>query len=253
MSLVVVSWSGGIDSTALIAKLLKHGHAVHAVTLGVYGGQFATRERRARELLLPTLNGMGDFAHCEAPADWIWAFSPDDVEIPRRNRYIIDHLIARYCTLFDTDQIGLGEYIGADTWVVRDHVGAADADARALAAYVYHEYGLDYRLWTLSDFGEARYKHQRLGMGFDAGINMTLTTNCLGDYPVHCGVCYKCIERSVAFDMLARADRTEYASDPRQHIMWKVYQQQMLGNHGAIAHDALFGQIRMPSKACQNG
>jgi len=245
MALIICSWSGGIDSTALIGQLLKAGHSVQAVTLNIYGGDFGARELEARSALFDHLAAMGSLDAYEIDADWIWEFSPDGVEIPRRNRHIIDHLAMKYASPAGTGDIGLGEYIGADTWVVRDHVGAADADARALAAYLYHEYGLDWRLWTLSDFGEARFKHNRLDMGFEAGVPMDLTTNCLGDYPKHCGQCYKCIERSVAFNLLGREDRTEYLADPKASPAWRVYHQQMIGIPEQLPAGA-FPEIKMP-------
>jgi hypothetical protein len=245
MAVITCAWSGGIDSTALIAQLLKAGHVVKAFALDVYGGAFAMREFAARVTLLPKLKELGDITYYPAQrADWIWAFSPDGVEIPRRNRHIIDHLV----TSWRATNIGLGEYIGADTWVVQDHVGAADADSRALAAYIYHEYGLSVRLWTLSDFGEARYKHNRLKLGVDAGIDMTLTTNCLTDNSIHCGACYKCIERSVAFAKLGLEDSTRYATDPRKHPAWSIYDQQMSGLSVTLPANT-FAIPKLPKKA----
>jgi len=248
MALIICSWSGGIDSTALIAQALSAGHEVKAVTLGIYGGYFAARERDARAALVQPLASLGRISFHEIDASWIWAFSPDGIEIPRRNRHIIDHLIMQHAIRHQASDIGLGEYIGADTWVVRDHVGAADADARALSGYLYNEYGLDYRLWSLSDFGEARYKQHRLALGLDCGIDMSLTTNCLADLPEHCGRCYKCIERSVAFWLCGRADATVYARDPAEHHAWQVYCNQMQGMRVILSADA-FEPIPMPRKA----
>jgi hypothetical protein len=229
---VVCSWSGGIDSTALIAQLLRAGHPVTAVALNIYGGAFARREAQARERLYPVLARMGSVTYRTGAADWIWAFSPDGVEIPRRNRHVIDHLVMVSALPHGHRDIGMGEYIGADTWVVRDHVAGADADTRALAAYVYGEYGLDWRLWTLSDFGEARYKYERVAMGIRAGVDMGLTTNCLTDSEEHCGRCYKCIERAVAFRILSVEDQTVYLSDPRKHPAWLAYWGQMMNGGG---------------------
>lgn len=245
---VVVSWSGGIDSTALVAQLLRQGHRVHTVALGIYGGAFGARELAARNELLGAMRSLGNWAsHEERAAPWVWAFSPDGVEIPRRNRLIIDHLI-EHDARAQGMHIGLGEYIGCESWVVRDHVGAADADARALAAYIYDQYGLGVRLWTLADFGESRYKDDRLRLGIEAGVDMCATTNCLTDGPVHCGACYKCIERSVAFWRISYLDTTVYAVDPRAHPAWDAYWSQMSGGE-VDSSLARFAPMKMPAPA----
>ncbi len=236
---IVVAWSGGIDSTALIAQLLTKGWAVKALVFDVYRALplFAAREERARTALLNYLMPIetGLLEVHQVKSDWIWAFSPDGIEIPRRNRLMIDHMIEAHCRPDEIPNIGLGEYIGADTWVVQDHVGAADADARALCAYIYREYGLRERLWTLADFGEARYKHQRLSLGIEVLGDevMALTTNCLKDTEIHCGKCYKCLERNVAFCKLTGHDVTKYEVDPTHHPKWSTYLQQMHGDYAS--------------------
>lgn len=241
-----MAWSGGIDSTALIAQLLKRGHSVVALVLGVYEKRFPKmwrREREAQEILVPVLRDCiqqgADFSVRVLPADWIWAFSTDGIEIPRRNKHIIDHIITQYLIPEKKSALGLGEYIGGDTWLVRDHVGAADADTRSLTAYIFQEYGLDYRLYTLNDFGEARYKHDRVRIGMEAiGDAMLLTTNCLYDFDVHCGKCYKCFERHAAFMLNHLEDSTTYLTHPseeREKI--NLYLAQMRGTDLSIKYE----------------
>jgi len=254
---VVASWSGGIDSTGVVASLLLNGYRVRLVTLNIYGGDFAKRERAARENLMPVLKdcateGDGEIiAHDEYEASWIWAFSPDGTEIPRRNKHIIDHIITAHCMPRGIKNIGMGEYIGADSWLVRDHVGGSDADARSLAAYIVAEYGLEYRLLTLADFGESRYKVDRLGLLVEAigPHGAGLTSNCLYDYDQHCGRCYKCIERSVSFKMLGLKDPTEYIIDPTKSETWVMYQQQMMGENIVRHFSAVDEDVRMPKGA----
>jgi len=133
----------------------------------------------------------------------------------------------------DAYYVGMGEYIGADTWAVKDHVGAHDADARYLAAYLLYEYGLNYRLMTLADFGESRYKSDRVNLlvnaiGPDAAL---LTTNCMDSFSLHCGRCYKCVERHAAFEIvLGRGeDSTEYVVNPETVDYYVQYEKQMQG------------------------
>jgi hypothetical protein len=225
---VVCTWSGGVDSTALIALLLRDGYKVNALTLNFYERDFVSREARSRKNLLEDLSKLGDISVIEKDGSFLWSFSPDGVEIPRRNRLIIDHLIETECKPRGLYYLGVGEYIGADTWVVRDHVGSADADARALTSYIYQEYGLDFRLLTLADFGESRYKSDRVALGASViGDLMFKTTNCLNNVPEHCGECYKCVERHVSFTKVFGRDETVYLSPPRNSERYRLYLEQM--------------------------
>lgn len=250
---VVVSWSGGIDSTALIAQLLHHHHRVHIVTYTIYGGDFGARERAARMKLLSVFasfdNGRKNIlTQREIPGDFLWSFSGDQIEIPYRNKRIIDHLVASVCPLYNTHDIALGEYTGADTWLVRDHVGAQDADTRALSAYLYNEYGIDYQLWTLDNFGHARYKHQRAAMLYERlHADAFKTTNCLLDVPIDCGYCYKCVERHAAFMEGVGFDQTRYVANPEDSPRYELYLKQMREqNPGQPPHEAY---SNMPQQA----
>ncbi len=239
---VVASWSGGIDSTGVVAWLLYSGYDVHIVTLNIYGGAFGKRERNARHALLPALasvaaRGEGRIVtRRQQDAKWLWAFSPDEKEIPRRNKHILDHLVTAHCIPRGITNVAMGEYIGADTWVVQDHVAAADADHRSLAAYLYYEYGIRYRFMSLANFGESRFKSDRLrllikAIGTEAA---TLTSNCLYEGVEHCGRCYKCIERAAAFCVLGITDKTVYYDDPQEPEAYGVYIRQMQGKGGHL-------------------
>lgn len=235
-----VTWSGGIDSTAVIGQLLKHGWTVFPVTL-VFGAEgYRTREARARGHL----------------ADWFERNYPDQfmqpdlvdgrfleffeygglehANCPRRNKHILDYMMTNYVIPNDGYYIGMGEYIGADTWLVKDHVGMHDCDARYFTAYLLQEYGLEYRFISMADFGESRYKADRVRQLVDAlGPSASLmTSNCMDDDPYkHCGKCYKCVERHVAFeDVLGIGfDQTRYQHNPKDWPNYSLYVRQMRG------------------------
>lgn len=238
--MIIATWSGGIDSTAVVGKLLRMGIDVQSVALSIYKDQqplMWEREIEARNKLLPVMQRIAHknnctFTHTVYPAEWIWAFSPDGVEIPNRNRHIIDYLITSHCMPSDCYEIALGEYIGADSWVVQDHVDAMDGDTRSLTSYLLLQWGLKYRLWTMSDFGACRYKCQRVeqlisAIGIEASL---LTTNCLHNCSVHCGECYKCIERHVAFSLNNVDDTTPYTIHPSKSDKLIAYKEQMDAN-----------------------
>lgn len=234
-----VTWSGGVDSTGVIANLLKGGWTVYPVCLKFGPDQYRSREAEARYKL--ALFFFDRYPHTFkevmfADGAFLDKFSPDGVEIPRRNKYIIDYMMANYVIPNDGYYIGMGEYIGADTWAVKDHVGAHDCDARYFSAYLLAEYGLSYRFISLADFGESRYKSDRVRLLVDAmGVEGALhTTNCMRDVIQHCGQCYKCIERACAFDEVlipkGFVDTTIYTCNPREETSYPAYQMQMHGN-----------------------
>lgn len=226
----------GIDSTALMAQLLSKGYYVQAFAFNFYGQRFTARENSAIQKLIPVLRRLGKFDLFVEDMSWIWNFSHDGVEIPRRNKHIMDYLIVRKMSSYGFFNIAMGEYCGADTWVVRDHVSYRDADCRALESYLYLEYGMDYRLITLRDFGESRFKVDRLKLGFDViGSQMGLTTNCMKDILEHCGECYKCVERACAFDMLGLEDSTLYLVNPRNNVRYDSYREQMSYSRGLLS------------------
>jgi hypothetical protein len=239
---VVVAWSGGVDSTALIGALLKSRRDVLAICLPIYkesAPRMWQREYEARQRLKPVLEDIAkafgasfrvsEHQECE----WIWAFArhDDPAEIPTRNKRIVDFIVAGYLWGEERPELGLGEYIGVDTWVVQDHVDGLDCDTRSLAAYLFNEYGITYRLWTLEDFGRMRYKRDRVKLLVESiGPKAAgFTTNCLNDTENHCGRCYKCIERRAAFEMTAYPDATVYDRNPTDDSRYAQYLQQMAG------------------------
>jgi len=177
-----VTWSGGIDSTAVIGQLLKAGWTVQPVTLNFGPSEYRTRENEARVNLSKWfLEEYPEtfFNTLVEDGRWLDKFFSVGPEIPRRNKHILDYMMTRHVIPSDGYYIGMGEYIGADTWVVKDHVGAHDADSRYLAAYLLHEYGIGYRLMALNDFGESRYKSDRVSLLWEAlqGDTAFYTTN----------------------------------------------------------------------------
>lgn len=226
---IVVSWSGGIDSTALVANLANAGYEIHAYRLGgIYPLLFEGRELDAiRNLMkIPIIKEHVKFFNQE-DGRWLWYFSGDRKEIPKRNHRILDRMVI-WADVYGTQNIGMGEYIGADSWVVTDHVDMGECDTRSLTAYLYSEYGLKYRLFTLDNFGDARFKSKRINIGKNIIDDaMFLTTNCLENTELHCGKCYKCVERHVGMMKSFGYDNTEYACNPNLSPYYEKYIRQM--------------------------
>ncbi len=238
---VALLWSGGIDSTAVFANLLANGYSVLAAHSDLYESRaprYAAREAAARSHLIDPMArlnkamGGGGFEIVKLPAQFLWEFAIKGTgEIPQRNKRMLDLLLAQEVMPRGWMNVAMGEYVGVDTWVVRDHVPPTDCDHRALSAYLLSEYGMRYRFISLQDFGESRYKSDRLRLGTELlGVDaMALTTNCMSDSIKDCGNCYKCIERHAAFCHLEVDDPTEYEQDPMGSPRFSYYMRQMAG------------------------
>lgn len=243
---VVLSWSGGIDSTAVLACLLARGYDVLAISNDLYDRwtpNYGERERLARQRLKPALFAIaemfgGKLKHEHTTTGFLRNFAiGDTMAIPQRNKRFIDLLMSRYLIPLSISNLAMGEYIGVDTWVVRDHVPPNDCDDRALSAYLFAEYGLAYRFISLADFGESRYKSDRLKLGAKH-IDMSLTTNCMADKEIDCGECYKCVERAAAFEQARIIDNTVYKENPLVHPAFTTYLQQMEGYQVSLPYDS---------------
>ncbi len=236
---VFVTWSGGIDSTAVIAQCLAHGYTVQPVTLLFGGTLLQKREHQARMVLQDwfTANYPDLYRDC-ALVDGKWLNTYFEVgkvaqmSVPRRNRLILDYMMANFVLPSDGYYLGMGTYIGSDTGVV-EHVPAHDADTRYLQAYLLQEYGYEYRLITCDTFGEARYKGDRVRQLVDVvGPKIALhTSNCGKNILVPCGNCYNCAERHVAFEeVLGRGfDSTVYQRSPSNWLWYNSYVKQHNG------------------------
>ena len=238
---VHVTWSGGIDSTAVIGQLLLNGYAVQPVTLVFGRPGYRDREAVARGRLTAWFENRYPetfFAPIMRSGHFLDSFEEGGLEgagIPRRNKHILDFMMTNYVMPSDGYYLAMGEYIGADTWLVKDHVGAHDADSRYLASYMLLEYGLGYRFMALNDFGESRYKSDRVQLLVDAvGEEAALwTSNCMfGTKEAHCGKCYKCVERHVAFELVLGPEVpcAVFENDPVMHPAYEAYRQQMAGS-----------------------
>lgn len=246
---VWTTWSGGVDSTALVAHLLKNGFEVWPIVFEFGPPAYQESEALARHRIRAHFEReYGDLFHEELKIDGSFLsenFSLDrGREVLRRNKHIMDYIMMNYVLPADGTFIGMGTYVGADTSAV-DHLHGKDTDSRYLTAYLLSEYGIEYQLLSLADFanGKSRYKTDQIRILLDAAPWSVLlsTYNCMTGYPeaigVHCGVCYKCVERSAAMEFLfgKDGDATKYYTDP--HTMWyhAAYMKHFKGEHISLS------------------
>jgi hypothetical protein len=233
-----VTWSGGIDSTAVLGKLLEDGFIVYPLSIRMGSTMFRHNEGTARVLIsahfkkkYPTL--WND--PINIPGSFLNRFSPDGGrEIPRRNKHILDYVMTNYVMANDGYYVGMGSHLGAYPGAV-DHLDGKDADSRYMISYLLSEYGIGYQLMTLLDFGPSRYKTDRIEMMWET-IPLGLafqTYNCLDalEEDMHCGRCYKCVERHAAFETLLGRDKdqTVYVHPPKDMPYYGGYLEHFKG------------------------
>lgn len=237
--LVFLTWSGGMDSTALMCKLLEAGYIVQPVSI-LFGGEiYVARERAARKKILEVLDERKFFfdSGCELkkPIEvegyFLENFEVGGVEqftIPRRNRIIIDYMMANFVIPSGAYYLAMGLYRGDDTPIVK-HVAAEDSDVRYMQAYFTSEYGIGNELLTCASFGETRTKADRLRM-FPSIELANVTVSCgNSDSYNHCGACYNCASRRAAFDLVfgEGSDSAIYNTDISQWKYMYLYRQHM--------------------------
>lgn len=226
------TWSGGIDSTALVGKLLQAGYTVFPIAILMGSQTYQHNEEGARKTL-------SNYFKARYPRTWIdpvtvsgaflKSFSPDGgQEVPRRNKHIMDFVMMNYVIPNDLYYIGMGSHLGADTPAV-DHLHGNDTDSRHMNAYLLSEYGIGYQLMSCLDFGPSRYKTDRIEMMLDSvtAHYAFATYNCLDgvENDMHCGQCYKCVERHAAFESVLGdgQDKTRYVYNPKAMSFYEAY------------------------------
>lgn len=231
---VLVLWSGGLDSTGLVANLLKKGYDVLPLHIASRHGPYFMREvnRMTRLHTILSTYGMAGTLHPPLFKDLVpvmEAYRTSKDLVPNRNELFVQYA-STVMKEYGITQLGSGEYIGADKWVITYHVPTSDTEPVSFEKWLNYYVGPESRFWYLDDFGKAVYKNNRLAIGWEViGEHMNVTTCCLSDTYQDCGICYGCIQRVAAFDTLNLTDLTDYGRDPRISWLYPYYRKQMEG------------------------
>lgn len=234
---VVLLWSGGIDSTSLLGNLLLNQYIVIPVYLATRYGGYLIRELAAVKEIWQTIKkgGVGvtteQFGENLSPP---WYFdlaqlmntheSQPDL-VPDRNKLMVNFVIRNVMEPLGVFVLAAGEYTGAEHWVVDWHVPVEDCKPESFRTWV----GPERKFLCLDDVAtHVTVKSDRLEIGLAAlGASvMSKTTCCLSDTMLDCGMCYCCVERAAAWDKLFVHDYTEYVTDPRKHWLYPCYMEQ---------------------------
>jgi len=189
----LVLFSGGVDSSTLLAREVKEGFTVVPVHID-YGQRGARMERlsceaqaKARGLTLETLDAssLGEGFRQRARKD-------RDVPFPHRNLVILaialsyahERLCTRICLSINRD----------DT---EDHPASTQAfidSFRAMAVTLDKRFEIATPLITLR-------KHEVVLLGTDLAIDFSKTYSCLLGGERHCGTCAQCLARKRGFGL----------------------------------------------------
>ncbi len=231
---IVVVVSGGLDSTTLLATLVKDGHEVLPVNFS-YGSRHNEHERKALLNLMPSIRALSKnpkSVHSVKLIDLDLSFltssllKKDDSEeipeghyeeenmkstvVPFRNGIMMAYAIS-IAEEMNFDNVALGNHSG-------DH--AIYPDCRTSFVKAMHDAGVEgtynnigivtpFTDFTKSDIVET-------GQHYGLEDIMAGTWSCYKGDEIHCGKCGTCVERQEAFFDGETVDKTPYTFiDPK--------------------------------------
>ena len=216
----VVVYSGGLDSTVLLAHLRAEGREVHAFTVN-YGQRHAREIESAKAVCahygvphrvadLRALqevfgeNSLTDTSLQVAEGHYTEETMKTTV-VPNRNMILLAVAAARAIAL-KADTLAYAAH-GGDHAIYPDcRPEFADAMDRAISIADWHKVRLERPLVTWT-------KAEIVKRGAELGVPFALTWSCYKGGETHCGRCGTCIERREAFHLAGVPDPTVYAAD----------------------------------------
>jgi 7-cyano-7-deazaguanine synthase len=222
MQKIVLGLSGGLDSSTLLAYLLKVGYEVHVCTF-YYGSKHGKYENRAAENIIDyylnkgakviphVINLEGAFASIESnlmksggeiPEGHYQAKNMSKTVVPGRN------------LIFASIMSGIAESIGAEAIALGSHAGDHHIypDCRPefnIALEQVVKTSTDGKVSIIIPFQDWT-KQDIVKYGIANQVPYELTRTCYKDQPVACGKCGSCVERKEAFENLNLKDPVQY-------------------------------------------
>lgn len=215
----VVVFSGGLDSTVLLSKLLAEGRECLALTLEY--GQRHAREIASAQAVCALLGVRHQVADLRALAPLWGGNSLTDPAVPVPDGH------------YTEERMKVTVVPGRN--LVFLAVGAAWAMAERADSLAYGAHGGDHTIYpdcrpeftdalapaiALADWNAVRLEHPFAGMtktdivrlGAALGAPMRLSWSCYKGGARHCGLCATCVERKEAFANAGVPDPTDYAA-----------------------------------------
>lgn len=216
---VVVSLSGGLDSTCLLFKMLRDGREPVALTVDY--GQRHRREIAAARVIgeragvdhrVVDLSGLatagilaGSSQTDQSIAVPEGHYTDESMKltvVPNRNMLLLACAIA-WAVSLKADGVAYAAHAGDHTIYPDCREEFAEAMARAAALCDWHPVALLRPFIGLT-------KADIVKLGSDLGAPLALTWSCYKGGERHCGKCGTCVERREAFALAGVGDPTEY-------------------------------------------
>lgn len=215
----VLIYSGGLDSTVLLYRLLEMGDRVRCLSVD-YGQRHRRELESARaiceeagvEHLVADLSGLSPVLQGSAltsseiavPEGHYTDVSMKQTVVPNRNMLLLSVGIS-WAVSTKADAVAYAAH-GGDHTIYPDCRPAFFAAMQAAAELAdWHQVSLLAPFITMN-------KGEIASLGAELGAPLEKTWSCYKGGEAHCGACGTCVERREAFAMAGIKDPTEYAS-----------------------------------------
>lgn len=217
MARTALIYSGGVDSTVLLAHLLAEGREVHCLSVD-YGQRHRRELEAARAIcahygvdhrladlraLAPLFGSNALTGGVKVPEGHYEEESMKATVVPNRNMLLISVATA-WAVSLRAESVAYGAH-GGDHAIYPDcRPEFAEALDRAVRLADWHEVRLE-RPFVKMD------KADIVRRGAELDVPFGLTWSCYVGGERHCGKCGTCVERKEAFRLAGVADPTDYA------------------------------------------
>lgn len=217
MARTALIYSGGVDSTVLLAHLRAEGREVHCLSVD-YGQRHRRELEAARAIcahygvdhrladlraLAPLFGSNALTGGVKVPEGHYEEESMKATVVPNRNMLLISVATA-WAVSLRAESVAYGAH-GGDHAIYPDcRPEFAEALDRAVRLADWHEVRLE-RPFVKMD------KAAIVRRGAELGAPFSLTWSCYVGGERHCGKCGTCVERKEAFRLAGVADPTDYA------------------------------------------
>lgn len=218
----VLIYSGGLDSTVLLAHLLNEGRELYALTIN-YGQRHAREIESATRIcgLTPALKAhrvldlsgikpllAGSSQTDESVAVPHGHYTDETMKltvVPNRNMLLLA-TAAAWAISLKADTIAYAAHAGDHAIYPDCRPEFVDAMQSALALADWHVLQIERPFITLT-------KADIVKRGSELGAFMAESWSCYEGKDKHCGRCGTCVERIEAFRLAGVVDRTQYKKD----------------------------------------